>query len=51
MFGTTFDGLGIHNCRHCLEHCSVVGVEFVVKKGVHLLGFLSVGVDTEISTR
>ena len=29
-----FDGLGIGNCCHCLEHCSVRGVEFVVKKRV-----------------
>ena len=36
VFGR-FDGLGIGNCCHCLEHCSVRGVEFVVKKRVHLL--------------
>ena len=29
-----FDGLGIGNCCRCLEHCSVRGVEFVVKKRV-----------------
>ena len=30
-----FDGLGIGNYCHCLEHYSVRGVEFVVKKTVH----------------
>ena len=37
VFSPTFDGLGIHNCRHCLESCSVRGVEFEMKKRVHLL--------------
>ena len=41
VFGPTFDGLGRHNCRHCLDYCSVYSVEFVVKKGVNLLGFLA----------